>query len=285
LSPGPFRGGGSSFYAGRATSATANVAPEAGIIPRAIERIFERAARLRLDGWQYSVTCTFVEVYNDQIRNLLDPRPEYHAPFLHLQQGGARPQTQHDVVLDERGVPYVSNLPQTTVQTPADVHRLLDIAARNRAVARTLLNDRSSRSHCVFTLTIRGVSTRIQQSSEGVLCLVDLAGSERINESGVDGQQKKEAIAINRSLMHLSDCIHSLDSASRPGGRAVVSWRNSKLTHMLQRYMEGDGAKMLMLVTVSPREEFAAETTNSLRFAAKVNVTQIAAAKKQVHAL
>jgi hypothetical protein len=131
----------------------------------------------------------------------------------------------------------------------------------------------------VFTLRIEGSNERIRQKSLGNLCLVDLAGSERVNESGAQGQQLKEAVNINKSLSFLGDCICAM------GTGAVVPWRNCKLTHLLQNYLGGDGSKVLMLVTVSDKEEHSAETVNTLRFATKVNQTVIGSARRRVQSL
>ena len=142
------------------------------------------------------------------------------------------------------------------------------------------MNERSSRSHCVFTMKIEGQNELIKQKSTGTLCLVDLAGSERVSESGAEGQQFKEAVAINMSLTRLGDCIQALGSKSQH-----VSWRSNKLTYLLQNYLAGEGAKMLMFVMVSNKEEHTSESLNSLRFASKVNNTHIGTAKKRVQQL
>ena len=259
-----------------------------GLIPRAIDRVFERAAALHDDGWTYTVKCSFLEIYNEQIRNLLETSPAYHRAFFETSSGlggssgggaggAAGGRVTHEIMHHGRSDTTVTNINEIVVKNPAQVHKLLAIAAGNRSTAQTRMNDRSSRSHCVFTMRIEGESTKIRTTSSGILCLVDLAGSERVNESGATGQQLKEAININRSLMHLGECINSMSNRS-----SVVSWRNSKLTHLLQNFLSGDGAKMLMLVAVSNKEEHVQETLNSLRFAAKVNVTQIGHAKPRV---
>ena len=254
---------------------------DGGIIPRAIEHVFLRAKELLEDAWEYTVTCNFIEIYNETIRDLLETSDAYHRAFLLAASGGggdaAAPPRQHEIQHRGKTDTVVTNIKERTVTSAQDVRQLLELASSNRSVAKTLLNDRSSRSHSVFTLRIDGVNRRIQQRSSGVLCLVDLAGSERVNDSGAQGQQLKEAIAINKSLMHLGDCIQSLGSRN-----SVVAWRNSKLTFLLQNFLSGDGSKMLMIVAASDREEHVPETLNALRFASKVNNTQIAGGKKRI---
>jgi kinesin family protein C1 len=249
-----------------------------GIIPRSIDQVFKRIGELRDQAWEYTVSCSFIEIYNDCLRNLLDTSEAYHREFT---EGGAtaviRLRSKHDIVHVGRTDTTISGVKDIVVKSPADIHKLLEVASRNRSVAKTNMNERSSRSHCVFTMRIVGSNRALKQRSEGVLCLIDLAGSERVNESGAEGKELKEAIAINRSLMHLGDCISSL------GSNQVVSWRNSRLTYLLQNFLGGDGAKMLMFVMVSDREEHVAETNNSLRFASKVNATQVGTAKKRIN--
>ena len=129
------------------------------------------------------------------------------------------------------------------------------------------MNDRSSRSHMVFTLALSGVDAS-GRAFEGALNLVDLAGSERLSRTGATGERLKEAQSINKSLSALGDVVFAL--AEKKDARAHVPYRNSKLTYLLQNSLGGD-AKTLMFVNVAPGAESAQETLCSLRFAAKVN--------------
>ena len=247
-----------------------------GIIPRAIEKVFDRAAQLAVDGWATRVVCYFVEIYNDTIRDLLETSDAYHRAYAeNSKEAGKAHEIQHRGRVDT----VITNVKEVLVTCPQDIHRLLAVAVSNRSVARTNMNERSSRSHYVFTMRIEGINERINQRSLGSLCLVDLAGSERVNDSGAQGQRLKEAVNINKSLSFLGDCIVTLGS----GG--VVSWRICRLTYLLQNYLGGEGAKVLMIVNVSEREEHTAESLNTLRFATKVNQTHIAKATKRVQQL
>mmetsp|Transcript_37949 Transcript_37949/g.117277 ORF Transcript_37949/g.117277 Transcript_37949/m.117277 type:complete len:630 (-) Transcript_37949:23-1912(-) len=248
-----------------------------GIIPRAINRVFERIGELQQQQWEHGVTCTFVEIYNDCLRNLLEPSEAYHREFADPQTPQARLRSKHDIVHTKgKCDTTVTGVKPVVVRTPADIHKLLATASKNRSVAKTNMNARSSRSHCIFTMRIHSSNRALKTSFEGVLCLIDLAGSERVTESGAQGKEFKEAIAINRSLMHLGDCIAAMGTKN-----ATVSWRNCNLTYLLQNFLGGDGAKMLMFVMVSDREEHASESANSLRFAAKVNNTVVGKATKR----
>jgi kinesin family protein C1 len=149
-----------------------------------------------------------------------------------------------------------------TVSTPAEVHKLLQKASENRAVAATNCNERSSRSHSVFTLRISGFNEQTHEKRQGVLNLIDLAGSERLSQSGAKGDRLKETQAINKSLSCLGDVIYSLSNKD-----AHVPYRNSKLTYLLQNSLGGN-SKTLMFVNISPVS--FQESLCSLRFATKV---------------
>ena len=259
-----------------------------GIIPRAIRQIFERREQLAKDGWSYKLTCFFVEIYNDSIRDLLETSEAYQKQWLAgpmappsgpklgptTTSSSSRMPT-HDIVHRGAVDTTITGVNERVVHNMKDIQQLLDLSVRNRSVAKTQMNERSSRSHCVFTIRMEGVNESIRQRCLGNLCLVDLAGSEKVSESGVQGVQFKEAVNINRSLSFLGDCICAL------GSGAVVPWRNCKLTHLLQNYLGGEGAKVLMVVAVSDKQEHTSETINSLRFAHKVNQTNIGTAKKR----
>jgi hypothetical protein len=269
-----------------------------GITPRAVKKVFERAAALALDGWHYRVTCSFVEIYNEVVKDLLTTASEPSAG-----PAGGPPSTRTSAASSGSGCSSVGvrsvspavqqrtpgggsgPLPPNCdrlVSTPEQVHALLQQAVKNRSVAKTNMNERSSRSHCIFTMHIHGSNAGLAQRSSGTLCLVDLAGSERVSDSGVQGVQFHEAVNINKSLQFLGRCISGLSSGSGSAG----DWRACRLTQLLQSYLLGKvGAKVLMLVNVSNKDEHAGESINSMRFASGVNRTCIGPAKKRVTAL
>ena len=143
------------------------------------------------------------------------------------------------------------------------IYNLMRRARKQRAVAETLCNERSSRSHSIFMLRIIGN-------------LVDLAGSEKIKESGSKGQRLTGAKAINKSLSNQGNVIMAL-AQKEPH----VSYRNSKLTHLLQNCLDGN-SKTLMFVNLNPKEDSFNKTLNSLRFTRKVNQCNIGTAVKKV---
>lgn len=276
-----------------------------GVTPRAVKKVFDRAEALMRDGWQYRVTCSFVEIYNESVRDLLTASagagggdgaassasasagPTSSGPSSSSRAASgssaarsgtpAPPTASSASAMTSRGVQPAGS--ERVVTTPQQVHRLLEQAVRNRSVAKTNMNERSSRSHCLFTMHIEGSNAGLAQRSAGTLCLVDLAGSERVSDSGVQGVQFQEAVNINKSLQFLGRCISGLSS----GGGSAGDWRACRLTQLLQQYLLGKvGAKVLMFANVSDREEHASETMNSMRFATAVNKTSVGPAKKRV---
>lgn len=243
-----------------------------GVTPRALQTILQRQGELAKEGWCYELSCTFIEIYNDVIRDLFQSgSAKYEAV---MQQGGGA--AAYHTIKHAGDRTHITNVSEKRVHSMDEFFALYQHAVDQRSTAKTELNDKSSRSHCIFTLHITGTNTTIRQRSEGVLCLVDLAGSERVNESGVQGKQFKEAVNINRSLLDLGKCIRALRSG------AVVPWRNCKLTYLLQNYLGAKGAKMLMIVTVSNLRQHAPESMNSLRFAARVQETFVGTSVKRV---
>merc|ERR1719515_414051 len=138
-------------------------------------------------------------------------------------------------------------------------------AARLRAVGSTDMNSQSSRSHSIFALYLTGINNELNSELHGALHLVDLAGSERLDKSGATGDRLKETQNINRSLSSLADVF-----LAKAENRSHVPFRNSKLTHLMEPCLSGQG-KTMMLVNVGPEHSNAHETLCSLRFAAQVS--------------
>jgi kinesin family protein C1 len=221
-----------------------------GLIPRCVERIF--AARDDgNDASRFDVTATMVEIYNEEIKDLLSDNTDETVKH----------EVKHDAQTGETSVTHAASIEVTSAR---EIDSLVRRAIAARTTRATKMNDHSSRSHMVFTLNLTGVDAS-GAPRRGVLNLVDLAGSERLSRTGATGDRLKEAQSINKSLSALGDVI-----AARAEKAAHVPYRNSKLTYLLQNALGGD-AKTLMFANVSPVAESAQETLCSLRFAAKVN--------------
>ncbi|KAI7734423.1 hypothetical protein M8C21_004072 [Ambrosia artemisiifolia] len=160
-----------------------------------------------------------------------------------------------------------------SVKCTQDVLDLMKIGQRNRAVGATALNERSSRSHSVLTVHIRGKELVSGSTLKGCLHLVDLAGSERVDKSEATGDRLKEAQHINKSLSALGDVISALAQKS-----THIPYRNSKLTQVLQDSLGGH-AKTLMFVHINPETNALGETISTLKFAERVASIELGAAK------
>lgn len=254
-------------------------AGDSGMIPRSVDLIFREVAELQRSGWNFEVRISALEVYQEQVRDLLGKKVDRLRPA----SPGRRAQTRE-------GSPGHAEPERVSVLAAdaAAVHALLRRCARERRTAATEANDRSSRSHAVFQLNLIGRCTVGDQSRavEGLLSFVDLAGSERVEKTNAEGDRLKEAQFINRSLSALGDVVESLarrTQAKTAAGAANVHipYRNSKLTTLLRDSLGGD-SKTLMVVNVSSVQRDLGETLSSLRFASKVHGCTIGVASRQL---
>lgn len=235
-----------------------------GIIPRAIDLIINSCFDLIAMGWNYSLSVTFYEIYNETIRDLLTVDNESR---------------KHSIRTDNRGRNYVEGLTEVFIdfdQATEQVEEIVNLAACNRSVDRTDMNAHSSRSHSIFALKIQGYNEAQNTEVEGTLSLVDLAGSERLSRSHATGDRLKEAQAINKSLSALADVFQALAKKS-----PHVPYRNSKLTYALQPALSGDG-KTLMMANLSPTFASLDESLCSMRFAQKVSQCELGPPVRQI---
>ncbi|KAJ8460034.1 hypothetical protein OPV22_032960 [Ensete ventricosum] len=235
--------------------------PNRGIIPRIFEFLF---ARIKVEEesrkdekLKYSCKCSFLEIYSEQINDLLVP-------------------SSNNLLLREdirKGV-YVENLTEYVVKSVNDILKLLILGAANRKVAATNMNHESSRSHSVFTCTIesRWEKDLTVNSRFAKLNLVDLAGSERQKTSGAEGERLKEAANINKSLSTLGHVIMVLADMAH-GKQRHVPYRDSKLTFFLQDSLGGN-SKTMIIANVSPSICSANETLSTLKFAQRARLIQ-----------
>ncbi|XP_051126071.1 kinesin-like protein KIN-14F [Andrographis paniculata] len=229
-----------------------------GVNYRALRDLFH-ISEARMDTTQYEIGVQMIEIYNEQVRDLL------------VSDGSNRRlDIRNNSQLNGLNVPDASLIPVICTQ---DVLELMRIGHRNRAVGATALNVRSSRSHSILTIHVRGKELVSGSLLKGCLHLVDLAGSERVDKSEAVGERLKEAQHINRSLSALGDVIAALAQKS-----SHVPYRNSKLTQVLQDSLGGH-AKTLMFVHINPEVNALGETISTLKFAERVATIDLGAAK------
>ncbi|XP_057547481.1 kinesin-like protein KIN-12B [Amaranthus tricolor] len=243
-----------------------------GLTPRVFERLFARINEEQIKHvdkqLKYQCRCSFLEIYNEQITDLLDPSQK-------------NLQIREDV---KTGV-YVENLTEERVSTPKDVIRLLLKGLSHRRTGATSINAESSRSHSVFTCV---VESQCQSLSDGLssfkmskINLVDLAGSERQKLTGAAGERLKEAGNINRSLSQLGNLINILAETSQTGKQRHIPYRDSRLTFLLQESLGGN-AKMAMICAISPAQSCKSETFSTLRFAQRAKAIKNKAVVNEV---
>lgn len=201
-------------YGQTGSGKTYTMSSEDGMIPRAVHQIYDTAKSLEEKGWVYTMEGNFVEVYNENINDLLGKAEEFDKK---------KHEIRHDM---QRCKTTITDITTVTLDSPEMVESILRRAAANRSVAATKANERSSRSHSVFILKLIGENSFTKERSEGTLNLVDLAGSERLSHSGATGERLKETQSINRSLSCLGDVIGALGQG-KEGGH--IPYRNSKV--------------------------------------------------------
>ncbi|CAA2981748.1 kinesin KP1 [Olea europaea subsp. europaea] len=229
-----------------------------GVNYRALQDLFS-ISKERMDAIEYEVGVQMIEIYNEQVRDLLV-----------IDGTNKRLDIRNNSQLNGLNVPDASLVP---VKCTQDVLELMKLGQRNRAVGATALNERSSRSHSILTVHVQGKDLVSGSKLKGCLHLVDLAGSERVDKSEAVGERLKEAQHINRSLSALGDVISALAQKS-----SHVPYRNSKLTQVLQDSLGGH-AKTLMFVHINPEVNAVGETISTLKFAERVASIDLGAAQ------
>ncbi|XP_062209600.1 kinesin-like protein KIN-14E [Phragmites australis] len=231
-----------------------------GVNYRTLEELF-KIAEERKETVTYNLSVSVLEVYNEQIRDLLATSPS--SKKLEIKQGS-------------EGSHHVPGIVEAKVENIKEVWDVLQAGSNARAVGSNNVNEHSSRSHCMLCIMVRAKNLMNGECTSSKLWLVDLAGSERLAKTDVQGERLKEAQNINRSLSALGDVISALATKS-----SHIPYRNSKLTHLLQDSLGGD-SKALMFVQISPSDNDVSETLSSLNFASRVRRIELGPGKRQV---
>ncbi|CAL8309783.1 unnamed protein product [Lota lota] len=233
---------------------------EAGVIPRFCQELFSRLASVQNDKASCHLEMSYFEVYNEKIHDLLVVRDDQN-PKMPLR---VREHPVHG--------PYVAELSMHVVSSFSDIQAWLDMGNKQRATAATGMNDKSSRSHSVFTLVMTQTKTEFVEEEEhdhritSRINLVDLAGSERCNSAQTSGDRLREGASINMSLLTLGKVISALADQVVNRKRIFIPYRESVLTWLLKESLGGN-SKTAMIATVSPAGSNVDESLSTLRYA------------------
>lgn len=220
----------------------------AGIIPRVLYALFQK-----LEDTESTVKCSFIELYNEELRDLLSPDEKSNLKIY-----------DNESKKGHGSSTLIQGIEENYIHSATTGIKLLQAGSYRRQVAATKCNDLSSRSHTIFTITTsvkRTTEAGEEFVSSGKLNLVDLAGSENIQRSGADNKRAAEAGLINKSLLTLGRVINALVDKS-----SHIPYRESKLTRLLQDSLGGQ-TKTCVIATVSPARTNLEETISTLDYA------------------
>ncbi|KAK9469747.1 P-loop containing nucleoside triphosphate hydrolase protein [Lipomyces arxii] len=223
-------------------------AHDAGIIPRVMYKLF---TALEAEQSEYSVKCSFIELYNEELRDLINKEDDRKVKIFEDS--------------NKKGI-VIQGMEESFIKTASDGLKVLQEGSHKRQVAATKCNDLSSRSHTVFTITVhvKEISSAGEEYLRiGKLNLVDLAGSENISRSGAENKRAREAGMINQSLLTLGRVINALVDKS-----SHIPYRESKLTRLLQDSL-GGRTKTCIIATISPAKMNLEETISTLDYASR----------------
>uniref|UniRef100_A0A673X5D9 Kinesin-like protein n=1 Tax=Salmo trutta TaxID=8032 RepID=A0A673X5D9_SALTR len=227
-----------------------------GLIPRLCSSLFHRTLLEQREGESFTIEVSFMEIYNEKVRDLLDPKGSRQALRVR----------EHKVF-----GPYVDGLSRLAVACYKDIECLMSEGNKSRTVAATNMNEESSRSHAVFNIILTHTLMDLGSGTSGEkvskLSLVDLAGSERAAKTGATGERMKEGSNINKSLSTLGLVISALaDQGAGKNKTKFVPYRDSVLTWLLKDSLGGN-SRTAMVATVSPAADNYDETLSTLRYA------------------
>ncbi|XP_038395570.1 kinesin-like protein KIF19 isoform X1 [Canis lupus familiaris] len=223
---------------------------EPGIYLQTLADLFRAIEEIR-DSADCSVSMSYLEIYNEVIRDLLNPS----SGFLDLRE-------------DSRGSIQIAGIMEVSTSNAQEIMQLLTKGNRQRTQEPTATNKTSSRSHAVLQVTVRQRSRGpdlVEEVRVGKLFMVDLAGSERASQTQNRGKRMKEGAHINRSLLALGNCINAL--SEKGGSRAqYVNFRDSKLTRLLKDALGGN-SRTVMIAHISPASTYFEESRTTLLYA------------------
>ena len=239
-----------------------------GIIPRAVSFIFSQMSK-RSDA-QYSIHLSYMEVYNEQPHDLLHEANQASSSFGNASSSSGLDSLRKVTLReDDDGELHFSNLSVHRANTEEEALNLLFLGDTNRAISETPMNMASSRSHCIFSVSIEARVAGTEKIRRSKLNLVDLAGSERASKTGLDGSILLEAKYINVSLHYLQQVVVALQERGSGHSRPHVPYRNSALTSILRDSLGGN-CRTVMIANISPEPSQVEESISTCKFAQRV---------------
>jgi len=231
-----------------------------GIIPWSLSKVCQGVEAMRCKGWVWSVQASYMGVYKEGLIDLLCSN--------NCSDRSEGPAAGHVIMHDENWGTVVTNMTCVEVESAAQTTGLIEKASQQRAMGSSGKDSFASCSHSVFVLYLKGSNAGLGSDLHGVLNLVDLAGSEMLDKAVAGGDRLKEPHSINKSLVSLVDVL-----VAKGEGQGHVPFRNSKLTHLLEPCISGQG-KTLVIVNLAPERASAVETLGSLRFAKQIGQSE-----------
>ncbi|KAG8654782.1 kinesin-like protein KIN-4A isoform X2 [Manihot esculenta] len=254
---------------------------QTGIIPQVMNVLFNKIETLKHQT-EFQLHVSFIEILKEEVRDLLDPTSLNKSDTVNGHTGKVNVPGKPPIQIREssNGVITLAGSTEISVMTLREMATCLEQGSLSRATGSTNMNNQSSRSHAIFTITLEqmhkpnplflGDSSPNESMNEEYLCaklhLVDLAGSERAKRTGSDGLRFKEGVHINKGLLALGNVISALGDEKKRKEGVHVPYRDSKLTRLLQDSLGGN-SKTFMIACISPADINAEETLNTLKYA------------------
>lgn len=252
---------------------------QTGIIPQAMSAIFSKIEALR-NQIEFQLHVSFIEIHKEEVRDLLDSSLSAKSDTSNAGKVNIPGRSPIQIRESSNGVITLAGSTEVEVRSLKEMAACLEQGSLSRATGSTNMNNQSSRSHAIFTITLEQMR-KVNQGSPGEsnlnesmneeylsakLHLVDLAGSERAKRTGSDGMRFKEGVHINRGLLALGNVISALGDEKKRKEGVHVPYRDSKLTRLLQDSLGGN-SRTVMIACISPADINAEETLNTLKYA------------------
>ncbi|XP_059453224.1 kinesin-like protein KIN-4A isoform X1 [Corylus avellana] len=254
---------------------------QTGIIPQVMNVLFSKMETLK-GQTEFQLHVSFIEILKEEVRDLLDTASLNKTETANGHAGKVPSPGKPPIQIREtsNGVITLAGSTEVSVSTLKEMAACLEQGSLSRATGSTNMNNQSSRSHAIFTITLEQMrklspvvpsdSSLNESMNEEYLCaklhLVDLAGSERAKRTGSDGLRFKEGVHINKGLLALGNVISALGDEKKRKEGVHVPYRDSKLTRLLQDSLGGN-SRTVMIACISPADINAEETLNTLKYA------------------